>query len=246
MFYCIHLFIPVVLILTVSFAVCCIPATLMMLFGMKKCANSWTRINATILSKTIIRLSGASVSVSGSYEKAMEILDEGKPLVFVSNHCSMMDIPVILSVFASRMGFVAKTQLAFVPFVNIFCALLNCVFINRKNRTKSVKSVRKAVEKVKNGQPMLIFPEGTRSKTGKISSFKRGSFHLATESQAVIVPLVIKGDRELAEDRNKFFLKKKIILHILEPVSTENKNRFEMYETELEIEKEVKEVYEQL
>ena len=238
----IHLVIPATLIFASSFVFGVIPASIFRMFGGAKASDLWIAKTMQLTCSAVLFILGARISVSGAYEKVKKL----KSVVFVSNHCSMLDILAISSVFKGKLGFVAKKELRFVPFINLMCRLSHCVFLDRRNNKAAVKSMEKGIENVKNGFSMLIFPEGTRSKTGVIGSYKRGSFRLATESKAKIVPLAIKGDRELLEDRKKLFAKSTIRLHVFEPVETENSDRFELYNKETEIEKEVKEIYEQL
>ena len=108
---------------------------------------------------------------------------------------------LLLGYLRCHTGFVAKRELLFVPLINVMIAMSHSVFINRRSLKKSVRAIRKAGERLRKGHSMVIFPEGTRSKTGKIGVFKHGAFRMATESGADIVPVTVKGLRDSFEDR---------------------------------------------
>jgi 1-acyl-sn-glycerol-3-phosphate acyltransferase len=187
-----------------SIVVGIIPGFLLKVVGLRKLGEKWTFWWGSKLSGFVIWLLGAQIHTSGCYEATVAKSKSGQPLCFVSNHTSIMDIPALLSL-GVHCGFVAKEELRFVPGVNAWIMAIHSVFLNRKSLRKGVKSINKAVATVKKGCPMCIFPEGSRSKTGEIQSFKHGSFRLATESDSEIVPVTIKGLRVSFEGRKKCF-----------------------------------------
>lgn len=188
----------------VSIVVGIIPGFLFKLVGIRKFGEDWTFWWASKLSGFVMVLLGVKIHAVGNLADVVAKSKSGQPLCFVSNHTSLLDIPALLSL-GVRCGFVAKEELRFVPGVNIWISAINSVFINRKSLKKGVKTINKAIEMVKKGCPMCIFPEGSRSKTGEIQSFKHGSFRLATESGAAIVPVTIRGLRSALEGRKKCF-----------------------------------------
>ena len=115
-------------------------------------------------------------------------------------------------------GVITKTEMRKVPIINWWCKVLQCVFIDRKSVRSSIKAILDGVKNVKAGRPMLIFPEGTRSKTGKPGEFKAGSFALATRSDATIVPISIYGTRAALETRTKWHVH--AYVEILDPIDT--------------------------
>ncbi len=181
-----------------------IPGYLFKLFGLKKFGEKWTFRAASGLSDFVMKLVGVKIQTSGNFEQAVAMSKSGQALCFVSNHTSLLDIPALLSL-GVHCGFVAKEELRFVPGVNLWIMAVNSVFIDRKSLKKGVETIKKAVLKVKKGCPMCIFPEGSRSKTGEIHNFRHGSFRLATESGAQIVPVTIKGLRTSLESRKRCF-----------------------------------------
>lgn len=180
-----------------------VPYYLIFIFS-RKLAEKWLYVDFRAVGRFIMLVSGLKAEVSGNTENLN--LADG-PVCYFSNHTSLLDIVVFVSACKIKAGYVAKKELMFVPIVNLTIWALHGVFIDRRNLKKSVASIGKAAESVKKGHPVVIFPEGTRSKTGKLLPFKHGSFRLATKSGAKIVPLVIKGARPALEDRRKVFVR---------------------------------------
>lgn len=136
---------------------------------------------------------GAKVEVIIKDREAFENLDRNKGIVFVANHQSNFDIPVILSGIDMDLGFVAKIEMKSWPFFYRWMRRGKYIFIDRSNAREGMKSIKKAVDTVKSGYPTVIFPEGERSLTGEIGVFKKGSFKLAVDANGIIVPMTICG-----------------------------------------------------
>lgn len=119
--------------------------------------------------------------------------------VFVSNHQSFFDIPVIISGLEKPVGFIAKKEILKAKILTYWMNQIHCVFIDRSNIREAVKSINKGVQNLKEGHDMLIFPEGTRSKGKEMGEFKKGSMKLATKSKAPIVPIAIEGTYKARE-----------------------------------------------
>ena len=117
--------------------------------------------------------------------------------IFVANHESHFDIPVLFASIPEPVYFIAKKELKKVPFMGWYMALLGMIFIDRSNREKAMVSMKAAGQLIKKGQSVISFPEGTRSKDGIVKIFKRGSFIIAKESNVTIVPIAISGTWEV-------------------------------------------------
>ena len=122
-----------------------------------------------------------------------EGFDTTKPHVFVSNHLSYLDIPVLFRAIPSNLYFIAKKEIKWLPFVGQYMMATGMLFVNRDNRHKAIVSLKKAAQLVSKGKSVLMFPEGTRSKDGKINPFKKGPFHLAKDAGVSVVPIAITG-----------------------------------------------------
>jgi 1-acyl-sn-glycerol-3-phosphate acyltransferase len=124
-------------------------------------------------------------------------LRERDVAIYVANHSSLFDIVAIARAVPIGLFFVAKKELARIPFMGQYMWLIGHIFVDRKNREQAMSSMKRAAEKIKRGRNVISFPEGTRSKTGEIALFKRGSFLIAKEGAIDIVPIGIIGAREV-------------------------------------------------
>lgn len=195
-----------------------IPALLLRLVGLGRLSDKLIFWHAAVISNTGMWLAGIRVHVSGDIEGIRKRVDKGEGFCFVSNHTSMLDIILMLGRLKARAGFVAKIELLFVPVINVMIAMTHSVFINRRNLRASINAIHKAGENIRKGHSMVIFPEGTRSKTGEIAQFKHGAFRMATESGACVVPVTVKGLRDSFEDRKHVFQRRDCYMHVGEPV----------------------------
>lgn len=141
----------------------------------------------------ILWLSGIKLEISG-----LENFDREKTYVFVSNHASQYDIVTLQKVIPNRMAMIFKKELARIPFFGWQLKMGPYVMIDRENYEKAMKSIEEAKEKMqKQNISIVVFAEGTRSKTGEIQPFKRGAFRLATKVGYPIIPTTIAGSNKI-------------------------------------------------
>jgi len=119
------------------------------------------------------------------------------PAIFVGNHSSLLDPPLVIATLPSRPVFLVKRELAFVPVLGWIIWLAGFIFIDRSDRRSSLAGLKDAARRIREGQSLAAFPEGTRSLDGRLLPFKKGAFSLAFESGVPIVPLGIRGGREV-------------------------------------------------
>ncbi|WP_031516569.1 lysophospholipid acyltransferase family protein [Desulfofalx alkaliphila] len=150
-------------------------------------ARSWAR--------SIIKYTGTKVEVAG-----LENIPEGTVL-FVSNHQSNFDIPLLIGYIDKPKGFIAKAELKKVPIIRTWMEKIHCVFIERDNMRQSVKAILEGIELLKQGKSMVLFPEGTRSKSNVMNEFKAGGMKLALKAKVPIVPVTIKGSYQMLEQK---------------------------------------------
>lgn len=212
-------FIIFIVALFVTFFIAVIPALILRLVGLRKASDAIVYYFAGLLANMILLLCGVKVKISGDIGPIQKRIREGEGFCFISNHTSILDIAILFGKLHAPVGFVAKKELSYIPVINLIIWLAHSVFIDRKNFKRSVASVRKATDNIRKGQSMVIFPEGTRSKTGEIAPFKHGSFRMATESGVDIVPLTIKGLRIGFEDRKHAFQRSVCYLNIGKPIT---------------------------
>jgi 1-acyl-sn-glycerol-3-phosphate acyltransferase len=146
----------------------------------------------------VIRLAGGTVMVHG-----LENVPRNTPVVFIGNHQSYLDIPILLGFIDVKKAFIAKIELLSVPGLAGWMKLMQCTFLDRKDMRQSVRAMQEAVETVKAGYPLVIFPEGTRSRGNTVGEFKAGSFKLALQAGVPIVPFTLDGSWRLFEEKGK-------------------------------------------
>lgn len=171
-----------------------------------------------VFSGGILLITGIKVKQSG-----LENIDSKAVYVFASNHSSQLDITALQWGVPNRLSMIFKKELARIPFFGWQLALGPYVIIDRKDPQAAMKSLadaKKVMDKKKIS--VLVFPEGTRSKTGEIQSFKRGAFYLAARSGYPIVPITINGTAKIMP-KGTFKLKRgTIYLHFDKPIPTDN------------------------
>lgn len=122
-----------------------------------------------------------------------ERLDLGRSCFFVANHQSWLDIPVLFAAVPAPLHFIAKQELARVPFLGWYIAAMGMVFVDRSARRKALASVSAAGELLAGGGSLVSFPEGTRSAPGELGRFKAGGFAAVLDTPALAVDVVPVG-----------------------------------------------------
>ena len=158
--------------------------TVLLPLGQNKALYYASQVWSTLLMLTC----GVTLEIHGE-----ENLDTSEARIYVSNHQSNFDIPILFKALPVGLFFISKIELKKIPFMGWYMWLVGMIFIDRKHPEKAKKSLIEAGEQIKRGKNILSFPEGTRSKTGKMGMFKRGSFVLASQAGVTVVPIAILG-----------------------------------------------------
>ena len=147
-------------------------------------------------SRGILKVTGVTLTVEG-----LENIPKEGPCVFVGNHRSYYDCPILLTALDAPHGILAKEELEKIPLLNRWMKLLGCVFVKRDDIRASVKALNDATAIVESGRSFVIFPEGTRYKgeEGGAGEFKAGAFRIAIKTGVPVVPVAISGARGLFE-----------------------------------------------
>lgn len=143
-------------------------------------------------SERLLKLAGVEVRVIGQ-----EHIPKNQTVLYVGNHQSNFDIPILLRYIDGTKGFIAKKELEKMPIINKWMTAINCVFMDRDNMRKSAMAINQGIKFLKAGTSMVVFPEGTRSKDGEPLEFKQGALKLATKPGIPIVPVTIKGSVDI-------------------------------------------------
>ena len=126
-----------------------------------------------------------------------DLRDGTRPAIFIGNHASLFDPPLMISTLPCRPVFMAKRELARVPFLGWVIWLADFIFIDRGHRGAARRSLKQAARRIRAGQSIVAFPEGTRSRDGHLLPFKKGPFLLALEAGVPVVPFAIQGGPEI-------------------------------------------------
>ncbi|MEA5073613.1 MAG: lysophospholipid acyltransferase family protein [Eubacterium aggregans] len=165
--------------------------------------------------KSMLTTAGGQVTVTG-----LENLPK-TPAVYVSNHLSHCDIPLMLGYLGDdTKPLVAKIETKKIPLIRGWMEELHCVFLHRDDPRAAIKDLDIAAQFVKEGYSMVIFPEGTRSKTGEMSDFKAGAFRIAQKTKVPVVPVCIRGTREVMRPGSIWMHKAPVKMQILPPIDT--------------------------
>jgi len=139
-----------------------------------------------------LAMNGSSIQVSG-----IENIPLTGGLLFVANHQSNFDIPILVGHVPRDKGFIAKLELLQVPSFSRWMKYIGCIFIDRKDPRQSLTAINGAAERLKAGHSLVIFPEGTRSADGTVGPFKAGGLKLAMKARVPIVPVTISGSKNI-------------------------------------------------
>lgn len=140
----------------------------------------------------LLKLAGCKVVVEG-----LENVPKDRAVLFVANHQSNFDIPLMLTQIPGKKGFIAKVETLKMPIIRDWMRFMQCVFMDRSDIRQQVKAIGEGISILKGGQSLVLFPEGTRSPDGHMLDFKPGGFKLATKSGAPIVPITINGSMDV-------------------------------------------------
>lgn len=146
--------------------------------------------------KFVVNLIGIKLQVEGTENIPNDTC------LFVSNHQSNLDVPCLITSIKKPMGFIAKKELIKAPVISTWMKAIHCVFIDRQNVREALKSIQQGVQILESGNSMVIFPEGTRSKSSTLGEFKKGSMKLATKAGVTVVPVTINGTYKAWEGNN--------------------------------------------
>lgn len=184
---------------------------------LKNSSRAWVDAELQRWSKRILRLIKVKYQVINPHHIEPQ---SGTPTVIMCNHSSLYDIPISFQIFPNHsIRMLAKKELSKIPIMGKGMTAAEFPFIDRTNRNQSLKDLEKVRELLKSGIVMWIFPEGTRSKDGKLTAFKKGSFITAIETKATIIPVGIRGANEILPARtSQFNLKQKAEIHVGKPI----------------------------
>ncbi|MDW7759668.1 MAG: lysophospholipid acyltransferase family protein [Acidobacteriota bacterium] len=168
---------------------------------------------AMALSRAVL---GIRIEVEGR-----EHIPRGQPAVYMANHLSFLDGPLLFLILPPPVRVILKKSIFRIPVVGFGMRFVGFIPVDRKGKEGGKKSILRAARMMKQrGYSFFMFPEGTRSRDGRLQAFRRGGFFLALEAQAPIAPVVIRGTFEIMP-KGAFFVRRGTVrVTFLEPVPT--------------------------
>lgn len=179
----------------------------LLLFLDEKRGVSLTKFVKRNYGKFVIWLINAKVQVEYRDYEEFRTISKKEPMVVVANHQSFVDIPLIFGYLDMNVGFVAKKEIKKWYLFNLWMDRAQCIFLDRSSPKEALKSFNEAIQFIKNGKSVCVFPEGTRTYDGQVGEFKKGSFKLALEPKVKILPVTIKGTYDIM-NKNRFYIRR--------------------------------------
>lgn len=186
-----------------------------------------------------LKITGVKVTVIGE-----ENVPKDVPVFYVGNHRSYFDILLTYVRVPRPTGYVAKKEMEKIPLLNIWMRNLHCLFLDRENVKEGLKTILTAIDKVKSGISICIFPEGTRNKTpDTFLPFHEGSFKVAEKSGCPIVPMALNNSADIYEDHFPKIRKTHVVLEYLPPVYMNELSKEDKKHIGSLIQEQIKETY---
>ncbi len=165
-----------------------------------------------------LRIAGVRYRLLGG-----ERIPAGRPVVYCANHQSNLDPPIVfraLRPFHPHLRILFKSEMRKLPVFGRAMEQVGFVPVERGSREQSVAAVNAAIEAVRGGHSFLVFPEGTRSRTGELLPFKKGGFILAIGAGAPVVPLAVDGARNAMTPGSKVIRPTEVLIRVGQPIET--------------------------
>jgi len=200
---------PAIILATIGFGLVSLVVSLFETSGRRQIAvaRSWARF--------LLWVSGVKVKVEG-----LEKISAEGSYVFVSNHLSYMDTPVVLANIPVQFRFMAKRGLFQIPLLGTHLARAGHIPVARDDPRAAVKAMATAAQIVRErGISLLIFPEGGRSHDGELQPFKEGAAHIAIRAGVSVVPVALQGTREILPFGSACVRSGNVTMRVGEPIS---------------------------
>lgn len=179
--------------------------------AMASIGNLWVKKSFLLVTK----LCGVKTTYKG-----LENIPKEEGCLYVANHLGFFDVICVYPYLPGYCGMISKKEFSIVPVFAQWMKIIYCIFLDRKDIKDGLKKILRAIELVKDGVSIYIFPEGTRSKDGQVHTFKEGSFKIAKKSGCKIVPIAITGTDEIFEKHFPRIIPGEVKIEFGEPIDT--------------------------
>mgnify|MGYP000940655635 CR=1 FL=1 len=205
------IFMPIFLVITL------ITCLTVILFSPIFCNKIWGYYPPKWWSKLTCWLALCRVTTKGS-----ENIDPNQSYVFVANHQSAFDIFLVYGFLNKNIKWVQKESLRRIPFVGKASEIAGHVFVNNSSAAARISTIKKAERQIVDGVSMMMFPEGSRTRTGKMTRFHKGAYYVAKDLKLQVVPITINGAYNVMKYGTCMIHPGKLELIIHKPISTDN------------------------
>ena len=179
--------------------------------------NSLTHSITTLISRLLFSLTASTIKISGT-----ENIPKEGPVLFVSNHQGHMDSVIIHAFIDKQKGFISIVEALNIPILSTWMKYMRCVFVDRNDARQALASINQAIDYLKQGHSMVVFPEGRLSDGEASDVFKKGWLKLATKSGVPIVPITIKDSYKVMSKNGRNVRSAAVECVISKPVLTAN------------------------
>ena len=170
--------------------------------------------------KKILFLSGTKVT-----KKGLENIPKERACLFITNHRGYYDILLGYTTIPVRVSYVAKKEMEHMPLIAHWMRLLDCQFLDRKDVKEGMKTILASIDLIKNGQSVVISPEGTRNSADQLLPFHEGSFKIATKTGCPVIPVAINNTNAVFEDHLPWVRSAKTCIEFGRPIYLETLTR---------------------
>jgi 1-acyl-sn-glycerol-3-phosphate acyltransferase len=147
-----------------------------------------------------------------------ENVPKNEAVLYIANHRSYFDVPVAYVSIPTLTGFMAKKEIAKIPFLRTWMRFIQCLFLDRDNIKEGLKTVLKGIEQIKEGYSVFISPEGTRNHGEEMLPFKEGSFKMAEKTGCAIIPVSISNTDAVFENHSPWIRSAHVIVEYGKPI----------------------------
>jgi 1-acyl-sn-glycerol-3-phosphate acyltransferase len=200
-------------LVTVGIAITAFMSACAVAFGFITSDENMAHRVGNIWARMLLAVANTKVNIIGAENVLI-----GKPQIFMANHQSDFDVLIVLAHLPGQFRWIVKKELFHIPIFGRAMQSAGYIEIDREDREKAMMSIDRAAMKIREGKSVMSFPEGTRSKDGKIKPFKHGMFYLAIKSGVPIVPISIIGAGEIMPKRSLRIKPGRITMVIDKPI----------------------------
>ena len=220
-----------------------IPVLLVLLLIRKKKPEVCDKVSRALIRwifRVILFFSGTKVTVKGQ-----ENIPKDRAVLYIGNHRSYFDIVMTYVRVPRTTGYISKVEFLKIPLLSNWMKNLHCLFLDRSDLKAGMKTILAAIEEIKNGVSICIFPEGTRNRTdAPLLEFHAGSLKIAEKAQCPIVPMTIANAEQIFEAHSPCIRKAKVIIEYGEPIETKNLDRTQQKALTSQVVARISETYE--